>query len=278
MIIVSSICLFGSIACLTPGAVGWLRRWLRREEQRFHEVLSELFMLDVSPRMLSYLSLGAIVLFGLFGYGLSSGSGAMALVGAFIGYIFPRIITGYMRRKRLKRLNAQLIDGLVTLANGLRAGLNLAQSIKLVADHTRRPICDEFRLMLTEFDYGMSMDEVLNRASARIKLHNYELLFLSLQTARRRGGNLADTLDRFGESLREILRLEGKIRAVTAEGRSSAIGMGLMPIVVLGVYYMIDPEGVGLLFSGYGWYILLVAAILNVTGALWIRKIVRFEI
>jgi tight adherence protein B len=132
--------------------------------------------------------------------------------------------------------------------------------------------------MLREFDHGVSMEQVLGRASARLKMHNYELLFLALQTARRRGGNLADTLDRLGESLREIMRLEEKVRAVTAEGRTSALFMALMPLAVLGVYYLIDPEGVALLFTGIGWYILLGAAILNVVGFLWIRKIVRFEI
>ncbi|MDP6381032.1 MAG: type II secretion system F family protein, partial [Phycisphaerae bacterium] len=210
--------------------------------------------------------------------GLTGGNWLAALTGAVFGYIIPRAVFWQMRRRRREKLDIQIIDGLVTLANGLRAGLNLAQSIRLVAEHASRPISDEFGLMLREFDHGVSMEQVLGRASARLKMHNYELLFLALQTARRRGGNLADTLDRLGESLREIMRLEEKVRAVTAEGRTSALFMALMPLAVLGVYYLIDPEGVALLFTGIGWYILLGAAILNVVGFLWIRKIVRFEI
>ena len=133
--------------------------------------------------------------------------------------------------------------------------------------------------MLREFEHGTSVDEVMRRASARIKLHHYKLLFAAMETARQRGGNLPETLDRLGESLREIMRLEEKVRALTAENRMSARMMGAMPAVIAGIYYMIEPDWVQTLFdSQYGLLILLVAVALWAGGFLWIRKIMTFEI
>ena len=133
--------------------------------------------------------------------------------------------------------------------------------------------------MLREFEHGASVDEVMRRASARIKLHHYKLLFAAMETARLRGGNLPQTLDRLGESLREILRLEEKVKSLTAENRMSAYMMGAMPIVIVGIYYLIDETWLqALLNDQWGLLLLAVAVVFWVTGFLWIRKIVSFEI
>lgn len=133
--------------------------------------------------------------------------------------------------------------------------------------------------MLREFEHGASVDEVLRRAGRRIKLHHYKLLFAAMETARRRGGNLPETLDRLSESLREIMRLEEKVHSLTAQNRLSALMMGLMPIVVAFIYYLIDPDWVRVLLEdSWGLLLLAIAIVLNVAGFLWIRKIVTFEI
>lgn len=133
--------------------------------------------------------------------------------------------------------------------------------------------------MLREFEHGASVDEVLRQAGVRIKLHHYKLLFAAMETARARGGNLPNTLDRLGEALREIMRLEEKIRSLTAENRTSARYMALMPAVVLVIYYFIDPSWVQTLVEEtWGLFLLLIAIALNLIGFLWIRKIVTFEI
>ncbi|MFO8013173.1 MAG: type II secretion system F family protein [Phycisphaerae bacterium] len=263
-------------------------RIVRKHEERFHEALVELFMFDVTPRQLTY---GVFVAAGIAGFILAlmaynAGAGQLGTLmmfaaGAAVGWWVPRLIIFVLQRRRRDRLNEQLIDGLVTLSNGMRAGLNLVQSMKLIEENTEPPISQEFGLMLREFEHGASVDEVMRRASGRIKLHHYRLLFAAMQTARMRGGNLPDTLDRLGESLREIVRLEEKVRALTAQNKLSAVMMGCMPAAILGVYYLIEPTWVATLFSrenDWGLLLLAVAVLLNVAGFLWIRKIVTFEI
>jgi len=263
------------------------RSLVRRQEATFHEALVELFLFDVTPRQLTYLAFGAALLVGtlltLFASqsGVGSGTGLLIVfvVGVVLGYWVPRIVIFVMQRRRRQKLNEQLVDGLVTLANGLRAGLNLVQSMKLIEDNGQPPIAQEFGLMLREFEHGTSVDETLRRASTRVKLHHYKLLFAAMGTARVRGGNLADTLDRLGEALREIMRLEEKVRALTAQNRTSTRMMGFMPFVVAIIYYMIEPSWVEALFdTSWGLLLLAIALALNIIGWLWIRRIVTFEI
>jgi len=277
-------------AAATFGAVISLRlpmqQLIKKQEEDFHGALVELFMFDVTPRQLTYVMFGgalvAGVLLALFIFHAEAGGLAVAgafLVGTLAGYWVPRLVIYVLQRRRRQKLNDQLIDGLVTLANGMRAGLNLVQSMKLIETNAQPPISQEFGLMLREFEHGTSVDEIMRRASARIKLHHYKLLFAAMETARQRGGNLPETLDRLGESLREILRLEEKVKALTAENRMSARMMGAMPAVISGIYYMIDPGWVdALLDSQWGFLILLVALTFWIAGFLWIRKIMTFEI
>jgi tight adherence protein B len=259
---------------------------IRKQETDFHGALVELFLFDVKPRQLTYLMFGGAAvagfIFGLLAMHADAGAaGLLASVigGTVLGYWVPRLIIHVMQRRRRNRLNEQLIDGLVTLANGMRAGLNLVQSMKLIETNAQPPISQEFGLMLREFEHGASVDEVMRRASLRIKLHHYKLLFAAMETARQRGGNLPATLDRLGESLREIMRLEEKVKSLTAENRMSARIMGLMPAVVAIIYYMIEPEFVSRIVNDpYGLLLGAVALVFWAAGFLWIRKIVSFDI
>ncbi len=273
---------FGAVLSLRP----WVGRIVERQEAEFHQALVELFLFDVTVRQLTYVSVGGSLLVGAFFALVAShwdaGGLALALaftVGLVLGFWIPRGVIFVLQRRRRDKLNEQLVDGLVTLANGMRAGLNLVQSMRLIEQNAQPPISQEFGLMLREFEHGASVDEVLRRASVRIHLHHYQLLFAAMETARMRGGNLPETLDRLSESLREIMRLEEKVHSLTAQNRMSARMMGFMPLVVAGIYYMIEPTWVEtLLYDQWGLLLLVIAGVLNIAGFLWIRKIVTFEI
>jgi len=275
-----------SAFCFTISLRLPLGELVRRQEADFHTALVELFLFEVTPRQLTYIMFGGAILAGLILSLLAAHSeagivgGAMAfLVGAVGGYWVPRAVIFVMQRRRRNKLNDQLVDGLVTLANGMRAGLNLVQSMRLIEQNTQPPISQEFGLMLREFEHGASVDEVMRRASKRIKLHHYRLLFAAMETARIRGGNLPATLDRLGEALREIIRLEEKVKSLTAENKMSAYMMGAMPVAIIGIYWMIESSWVEVLFNDqWGLLMLAIALVFWAAGFLWIRKIVSFEI
>jgi tight adherence protein B len=246
-------------------------------ETGVEQTLSELFILNTKPRTVTYMII-ALSAFCFLVLGLLFG-----VLGAFIGLALglglPYLVIWQMTKRRRHKLEVQLMDGLITLANGTRAGLNLGQAIKLIEDHSKAPLSQEFGLLLREIEHGASIDVAFDRASHRIKIHNYRLLFAALKTTRKRGGNIPETLDRLGDSIREIVRLEEKVKALTAEGRTQAYLMALMPFVVMAIYALIDSDGLKLLFTnGWGQAILGLIILLDFIGFMWMHKIVSFEI
>ena len=193
--------------------------------------------------------------------------------------MLPRLVVRFLQRRRLYRLNEQLVDGIQTLSSGVRAGLNLVQAMELLAVNGVRPIREEFAHLLREYEHGVALEQAMLNAANRIGSPNYRLLFSALLTHRERGGDLGETLDRIAESIREIHRLEKRIETLTAPGRTAARWMGAMPVIILMILYAISPESVRMLFTeDLGRGLLVMIVILNVVGFLWIRRIVSIDV
>lgn len=263
---------------VTPAVAALGRRGVYELESYLTEVFAEMFIFTVTPRTVSYVSGVSLVLLILFFVALLGLIWGLAL-GLVLGLLLPVVLLRNRIRIRRVKLESQLLDGLITLANGMRAGLNLPQSLSLIEKHGKAPLSQEFGLLLREIEHGTSVDVALERAGRRIRSHNFRLMFAAMRTTRIRGGNLPDTLDRLGESLREIMRLEEKVKSQTAQHRTTATVMGIMPSVFLAIYYLIDSEAVSVMFNEpVGRVVLAFVVLLNVVGFLWIRSIVSFEI
>jgi tight adherence protein B len=105
------------------------------------------------------------------------------------------------------------------------------------------------------------------------------LLSSALRVARETGGNLAEALERLATTLRDKLTIEGKIRALTAQGKLQGIVVGLLPIALMTVLFHMEPEAMAPLFhTWYGWATLAVIGVLEIVGALIIRKIVNIDV
>ncbi len=257
---------------------GPFRRLVGRQEAYYDRVLRGSLLIDVSPRTVTLLQAAVMGLLGLIAYAMVSHVLA-GIIGAAVGAIIPRIVLVMLRRRRLRKLEDQLADGIQTLTSGVRAGLNLIQAMELLAKNGIRPISEEFGHMLREYEHGMSLERAMANAGDRIGSGNYRLLISALLTHRERGGNLGETLDRIAESIREIHRLEKQIETLTAPGRAAARWMGLMPAAVIGVLYLIDAHDTEMLFTDdRGRLILLIILVMNLAGFLWIRRIVNIDI
>lgn len=252
---------------------------VRRQEAYFDAVLRHSLLLNVRPRTATIFSaVGAVLLAALLG--LASGSHIGVVFGLAIGVALPYLLVRALRRRRLQRLESQLVGGIQSLASGVRAGLNLVQSMELIAREGAAPIRQEFAHLLREYEYGLSLDEAMRNASDRIGSTDYRLLFTALATHRQRGGNLGQTLDRISESIREIQRLENRVQTLTAQGRATARWLGALPLVVMAIMYLlVDAESMRrMLADDLGKVILSVIMLLNIVGFLWIRKIVSVDI
>ncbi len=255
-----------------------LRQWVLRQERIYGHILRTQLLIDVRPRAATWFALGCMAVGGALLYAVFQSLIAF-IVGAALGAAIPMLTLRLLRRRRLAKLEEQLVDGVQTLASGVRAGLNLVQALDLVARNMPRPIAEEFAHLVREYEHGVPLDRAMASAAERIGSSNYRLVFSALQTHRERGGDLGVTLDRIAESIREIHRLEKRVETLTAQGRAAARWMGTMPAVILLLLYWIDPYGVTLLFTDdVGKLVLAAIVALNLVGFLWIRQIVEIDV
>ncbi|MGB2821823.1 MAG: type II secretion system F family protein [Phycisphaerae bacterium] len=255
-----------------------LREAIRRREEEYDLIFRRALLMDISPRLITVGTALVMLVLGFMGYAIS-GSPIGAGIGGAVGVFLPHAMVRYLRRRRLRRLEDQLVSGIQTLASGVRAGLNLVQSLTLVARDGPAPLRQEFTHMVREYEYGISLDEAMVNAAERIGSSDFRLLFAALHTHRERGGDLGETLDRIAASVREIQRLEKQVQTLTAQGRATARWLGAMPVVILLILYSFDSENVTKLFTEpVGNLILGIIIVLNILGFLWIKKTISIDI
>jgi tight adherence protein B len=189
------------------------------------------------------------------------------------------MIFRHLETKRKKRLDEQIVDGITTLASGVRAGLTLVQSMQLLVRNSTGPLKQEFRQLMREFDLGIDLHQAMRNTSDRIGSVYYRLLFSAIQAHRDRGGDMGQSLDRIAESVREIQRLEGRLDAITAQGRAQARFMGIMPFVIIGILWLISPDDTSkLLTEPLGRVLLMIALVMIGVSFMWIRRIMQVDI
>jgi tight adherence protein B len=165
------------------------------------------------------------------------------------------------------------------LANAVKSGQTLPQALAVVSAQTPPPLSQEFGLMVREYELGVALDRVLVNARERLGSKQFTLAVSALLVSREKGGDLPETLERIAAAMREINRLEEKVRIATAEGRKSARTMAAMPFVLGVMLYLMDPGSFSLLFTDVLGNVILAAAVaLSVTAFLWIRRIVNVPV
>lgn len=192
----------------------------------------------------------------------------------------PWYIIRRLDEARRQKIEDQLADAMVTLASAIKAGLSLGQALEILSEQCPRPIRDEFRQMVGEYQMGKPLDRVLDETRERLKSENFALFAAAMQASRESGGKLNETVERIAHSVLELQRLERKIKSETAQARTSAVYMAMAPFAVLLMYYLfIDPVNTERLFVTVPGQILLSASILlNVIAYLWARKILAADI
>lgn len=247
-------------------------------EAQLKKIFSDLFLLDLSPRLFAHPMVLRIPLVALVTFALTS-SVPFTFLTAVSAYFAPRMILQYLKRRRMDRFDEQLVDALSLMASSARAGLTLVQGLKETASKLTGPASEEFGLFVKEYEHGTPIDRVLINARERLKRPNFSIVATALVVNRDKGGNLIEVLDKISSSLREITRLEKKINTETASVRFSAKLMSLMPLTIGIIFYFIEPSSMELLFTDFvGTIILFFVVLLNVVAMIIIQRIVTVDI
>lgn len=170
-------------------------------------------------------------------------------------------------------------EALELLARSLRAGHSLQAGFGLVSTEMHEPLSVEFGRAFEEQNFGIPLEEMLEDMSSRIPNMDLRFFATAVILQRQTGGDLAEILDKIGHLVRERLQILGQIQALTGEGRmSGAVLLGLPPVLFL-VMLKLNYEYIMQLFTDeYGRYLLAMALVTQILGAIAIKKIITIKV
>jgi len=200
------------------------------------------------------------------------------LSGLLIGFFGPDWFVKYRLSKRLKEFNNQLGDTIGLLANSLRSGYSLMQSMELVSRESPDPIGAEFKRVVREVGLGLSPQDALNNLLRRMPSDDLDLLITAINIQYEVGGNLAQILDTISHTIRERVRIKGEIQVLTAQGRVSGYIITALPPLIGVVVTLINPSYMNTMWE-FPWIIMpICGGVMVFVGFLIIRKIVNIEV
>ncbi len=210
---------------------------------------------------------------------LVSGNLMATLVVGVVLAAIPPVVVNFKAKKRQKAFLAQLPDTLALLAGTLRAGYSLMQGVEAVSQEVAEPMGNELRRVVTESRLGRPLEESLEASAERMNSPDFSWAVMAVRIQREVGGNLAELLLTVAETMTARERLRRDVAALTAEGRMSAIVLGVLPILLGLAMFVINPEYIGVLFKdGLGIAMLIMSVVSMLIGFFWMKKIITIEI
>ena len=203
-----------------------------------------------------------------------------ALAGAVVGGLgLPTGFLSIRRKRRLAQFAAAFPDALDAITRGIKAGLPVGDSMRLIANEGKEPVRSEFLKIVEAQAAGMSAKEAVNRLAERVPTSeaNFFAIVMSIQSDT--GGNLSEALGGLSKVLRDRAKLRMKVNAVSSEAKSSAMIIGAMPLVVVGLVSFSSPDYISILFTHpTGHVVIAVSLGWMGIGILMMRKMINFDI
>jgi tight adherence protein B len=235
--------------------------------------VGEFFMIRILSAVGGF-ALGFIILamfaplFGILG----------GIVFGFLGFVIPSIVVSMKGGKRIKSFINQLGDTISLMANSLRAGYSLLQTMELVSREAKDPIAGEFRRVVREVGLGISTEEAMQNMLRRVPSEDLDLLVTAINIKHEVGGNLAQILSTIGHTIRERVRIKGEIKVLTAQVQMSGYIISFLPIGLAMIIFVMNPGYIGELFA-WPWVCMPIAALIMVAiGFMVMKKIANIEV
>jgi tight adherence protein B len=218
----------------------------------------------IGTACLLYLRMGSVM--------WSAGLGAIVIPVPWL-YVLRR------RGRRFRSFEEQMPEAIDLLCSALRAGHSLMTAIGFIGQEARQPLSGEFSTCFKEQNYGVDLRTALLNLGNRIAVQDLQIFIAAVLIQKESGGNLAEVLEKVAQTSRERFRLRKQIRVHTAQGRMTGWILALLPVALGFAMYMVHPEGISILWTNpIGLKLLYTAVVMNVLGALVIRKVIRIRI
>jgi len=225
--------------------------------------------------------LACIVLFVAGWAAVAMGLHQPATMAAAAGVVMGALPFGYIRyrrRKRLERFERQLPEALDLITRALRAGHAFPAALKMAGEELSEPIAGEFNTVHDEVNFGVALAQALGHLSERVPLTDLRYFVVAVLIQRESGGNLTEILGNLSHLIRERLKLMGKVRVLSSEGRLSAWILTLMPFFMAGLMNLMNPAFMQPLWTDpMGINIITYTLTLMFFGVLIMRKIIKIR-
>ena len=194
------------------------------------------------------------------------------------GVLLPHFFVNFKRKRRLRQFSNEFPNAVDVIVRGVKAGLPLVDCLKIIAAEASEPVAGEFRQIIEDQTLGMPLAEAVGRLPERIPLSEANFFAIVIAIQSRTGGSLSEALSNLSRVLRDRKKLQGKIRAMSAEAKSSAGIIGALPVVVALLVYVTSPDYILLLFqTTTGNIVLTISGLWMLMGCLVMRKMINFD-
>lgn len=216
---------------------------------------------------------------GLIGMLLARYPFLVALVVGLAAGALPSLYLRRQRNRRLKRFEELLPETLDLIGRALRAGHSLSSALQMAGAEMPDPSGEEFQQAFDEINFGISAQDALQNLAKRVPSTDLGFFVVAVLIQRESGGNLSEILGNISAIIRERLKLFGKVRALSAEGRFSGLVLSLLPFFTGFMLYLIDRDFMSLLWvDENGRFFLKLGLVFIVLGGVWMRRIVRIRV
>jgi Flp pilus assembly protein TadB len=270
-----------SLSKVTTSVVGVIERVLRRRGSADFITTLELAGVRMAPAAYVLMVLCASAVLAAIGVllgGLTLASLLLGILFAAFAPIGSKVLLVVRTGRRRSAFGDQLDDSLSLLAGSLRAGHSLLRAVDSVSQDVESPSKEEFARVVNETRIGRDLGEALHLTAARMQSDDFRWIAEAVAINQEAGGNLSDVLDQAGKTIRERNEIRRQVKALSAEGRMSAVVLLALPIGVFLLVSLARPGYFAPLFTNIlGIAAIVAAVILMVVGSLWMRVAVRVK-
>ncbi|MFE6256235.1 type II secretion system F family protein [Agromyces sp. NPDC057865] len=253
----------------------------RRQGGAFNEERLELAGVRMTPSAFVLVVFAGAAVLAVVGFLVGFGSWWSILWALLLAALAPLFATLYLSIRTGHRRSAfgdQLDDTLQLVSGNLRAGHGLAQALDSVARYADPPTSEEFSRIVNESRIGRDLNDALNDTAVRMRSDDFSWAAQAIAINRETGGNLAETLQRTAATIRERNQIRRQVKALSAEGRLSAIILIALPIAIFLGILILQPAYLAPFFANiFGWMALAAALVLMVIGTVWMLFAVRVK-
>lgn len=223
-----------------------------------------------------YLVMAGAVTFVVVVLGFLLGGALFAVLMLLLAPVGLLLLLNVLVSQRRKKFDEQVPDSLQMLAGGLRAGHSLLRSVDAAAEENEAPMKEELHRVVNETRIGRDLGDALAEVANRTNNEDFASITRAIEIHREVGGDLAQVLDNVGETIRDRNQLRGQVKALSAEGRMSALVLMALPIVMFIGLTLFNPLYSKVFLTTFPGFLMIVASVvLLAVGGFWLSRLIK---